>query len=41
MPALQPPEVKIDEVQQQQFERDLIEAQKCALPDDDDDDEEL
>lgn len=38
MPALQPPEIKIDPQVQQQFEKDLQEAQQCELPDDDGDD---
>jgi len=38
MPALQPPEVHLDPLLKQQFERDLQEAQNCDLPDDDGDD---
>merc|ERR1712042_398166 len=36
MPALRPPEVKIDDALRQQYEKDLHEAQNCELPDDDD-----
>jgi len=35
MPALQPPEVEIDEALKRQYEKDLQEAQFCELPDDD------
>merc|ERR1712025_1057627 len=35
MPALQPPEVQIDENLQKQYEHELKEAQNCELPDDD------
>lgn len=38
MPALQPPEVHIDENLQKQYEKDLEDAQQCELPDDDTDD---
>jgi len=37
MPALQPPEVVIDQALQQQYEKDLEIAQNCELPDDDGD----
>ena len=38
MPALQPPEVHMDPKLAEQYEQELTEAQKVALPDDDDDD---
>jgi len=38
MPALQPPEVMIDDQQRLQYEKELQEAQTCELPDDGDDD---
>jgi len=37
MPALLPPEVKMDKDWQAQIERDLQEAQATALPDEDED----
>ncbi len=37
MPALQPPEVHIDQSTMQQYDKDLQEAQSTALPDDDED----
>lgn len=37
MPALLPPEVKMDKDWQQQIEKDLQEAQATALPDEDED----
>jgi len=38
MPALQPPEVKVDPKLIQQYEADLKDAQNCELPDDDGED---
>ena len=35
--ALAPPEVQIDQQQQQQYEAQLVEAANAPLPDDDDD----
>lgn len=37
MPALLPPEVKMDKAWQIQIEKDLQEAQATALPEDDED----
>lgn len=37
MPALLPPEVKMDKAWQDQLEREMEEAQKTALPEDDED----
>lgn len=37
MPALVPPEIQMDPQWQQQIEKDLVEAQNTALPDDDED----
>lgn len=39
MPALAPPEVVMDPQFQQELERQMIDAQHTALPDDDDDDD--
>ncbi|KAI7688153.1 hypothetical protein SSS_00897 [Sarcoptes scabiei] len=39
MPALAPPEVRMDEEWQQKLEADMIKAQNIALPDDDDDED--
>ncbi len=38
MPALEPPTVQVDQQLAQQYENEIKEAQKLALPDDDDDD---
>ena len=38
MPALEPPEVAIDHTLMQHYEKELIDAQQTALPDDDDND---
>jgi len=37
MPALQPPEVEMSQTLALQYEKELEEAQRIALPDDDDD----
>lgn len=36
MPALEPPEVQVDQQLMQHYEKELIEAQETALPEDDD-----
>ena len=36
MPALEPPEVKVDTQLMQHYEQELRDAQQTALPDDDD-----
>lgn len=38
MPALAPPEVRMDEEWQRKLEDDMLKAQNTALPDDDDED---
>ncbi|OTF70492.1 hypothetical protein BLA29_014352, partial [Euroglyphus maynei] len=38
MPALAPPEVRMDEEWQRKLEEDMLKAQNTALPDDDDED---
>ena len=37
MPALEPPEVTLDKQLMQHYEKELIDAQQTALPDDDED----
>ena len=37
MPALAPPEVHMDPALVSQYEKELVQAQSVALPDDDDD----
>lgn len=39
MPALEPPTVEMDPGLKAQYEQEIAEAQKLALPDDDDDDD--
>lgn len=38
MPALEPPEVKVDVTLMQHYEQELADAQQTALPEDDDND---
>lgn len=38
MPALEPPEVQVDHQLMQHYEKELIDAQQTALPEDDDND---
>ena len=38
MPALEPPEIPVDQQLMQHYEKELAEAQKTALPEDDDTD---